>query len=154
MSMMKTSDSYPREHKDRNKMVIVKASDPQSVSTFDEINLYLKGREKFREWKSLIEKNKAPYVYVEEIKTLQKITGTLPSEYDLVNVRYSWVDPKKNIYFYTSMYTTFSSSYRDQFCRSIILLNLRVLIDFMHTWKKRFKELFFKFRFCVSNGFF
>jgi hypothetical protein len=140
MSMMKTSDSYPRHNPDdHRKMIKVQANDPVSISTMNEIDLYLKGIRQWDEWFDLIYLNIPEGVYLHEQETLISLLDKLPSEYELVLVR---CDELGNVTrrFYRHVYTILSSSDEDPCSRSVMLKNLRALLHFMHIWKKRLKE--------------
>jgi hypothetical protein len=140
MSMMKTSDSHPRHNPDDHpKMIKVQESDPVSVSTMNEIDLYLKGYEQWEDWWDLMYQNTPDGECSHEQNILFPLFAKLPSEYELLLVRR---DEMWNVTgrFYMHEYTIASSSDKDTCSRSVILINVRALLDFMRIWKEQLKE--------------
>ena len=134
--MMKTRDSWPPRRDCNRQITKVQTSDPVSVSTMAEINLFLTGKARFLDWFHFMESNTYPDAYVGEIKSLRSLMYTLPSQYDLL-----WSRGMFPItYYYKSTYTSGSSSSHDRNSRPVILMNLTEMLEFMCTWKRRFKE--------------
>ena len=70
------------------------------------------------------------------MKSLRSLIYTLPSQYDLL-----WSQGMFPItYYYKSTYTSGSSASHDRNSRPVILMNLTEMLEFMCTWKRRFKE--------------
>lgn len=131
---MKTSDSWPPHRYSDSETTMVQASDPVSVSTMHEIELFNICEDRLKDWFYFMNHSIHQDVYVDERNSIIRLIHRLPPEGDLLIER-----PTSPItYYYRSEYTKFPST--DRLSRSVIFMNLTEFHGVMGTWNRRFKE--------------
>ena len=112
----------------------VLTTNPVSVSTMNEITLYLNFYDKWNVWFDFIQKNISLHVCVREKYTLLSHIYKLPPKYELAIKR----DTPQERYYYNLAYT--GSSEEHKCSRKQILTNVQQLLRDMSTCKLQFKK--------------
>ena len=114
-----------------NEFELVKVQNTNSMSTIEEITLYLNGYDRLTEWFNFININLN--VYESERRTLHSDIQKLPSHDDLV----AKSDKSQTMYYYKT-YTDSPEGYRCN--RKTVFMNLGVLRKFMFSCKLQFEK--------------